>query len=69
MHLAVKEQDITIVKVLLSASNVSLSIRDKFGQTPLSLALQMKCNKAAEAIVERDALAAVQVYMMIVYEQ
>ncbi|CEF65443.1 BTB/POZ-like domain and FYVE zinc finger domain and Ankyrin repeat and Zinc finger, FYVE/PHD-type domain and BTB/POZ fold domain and BTB/POZ domain and Zinc finger, RING/FYVE/PHD-type domain and Zinc finger, FYVE-related domain and Ankyrin repeat-containing domain-containing protein [Strongyloides ratti] len=61
-HLAIQEQDIEILKILLSTDDVSfLNIRDKLGMTPLALAMKLKNVNAAKEIVNRLPHAAVQV--------
>uniref|UniRef100_A0A0N4ZNH2 Ankyrin n=1 Tax=Parastrongyloides trichosuri TaxID=131310 RepID=A0A0N4ZNH2_PARTI len=61
-HWAIQEQDIEILKILLSTDDVSfLNTRDKFGMTPLALAMKLKNVEAAKEIVNRLPHAAVQV--------
>uniref|UniRef100_A0AAF5DA06 FYVE-type domain-containing protein n=1 Tax=Strongyloides stercoralis TaxID=6248 RepID=A0AAF5DA06_STRER len=61
-HLAIHEQDIEILKILLSTDDVSfLNTRDKLGMTPLALAMKLKNVNAAKEIVNRLPHAAVQV--------
>uniref|UniRef100_A0A915DVL8 Ankyrin repeat and FYVE domain-containing protein 1 n=1 Tax=Ditylenchus dipsaci TaxID=166011 RepID=A0A915DVL8_9BILA len=61
-HIAVMEQDQATLDLLLSHPDPSaLGVRDRYGQTPLALAMKHKYNKAAEAICQRLPHAAVQV--------
>lgn len=61
-HIAVMEQDHQTLDLLLSHPDSScLSIRDRYGQTPLALAIRNKNNKMAEAICKRLPHLAVQV--------
>uniref|UniRef100_A0A0N5BKL6 FYVE-type domain-containing protein n=1 Tax=Strongyloides papillosus TaxID=174720 RepID=A0A0N5BKL6_STREA len=62
MEYAIQEQDIEILKILLSTDDVSfLNTRDKLGMTPLALAMKLKNVNAAKEIVNRLPHAAVQV--------
>lgn len=51
-----------ILKILLSAPDVCLTLRDKFGLSPFSAAMQAKNNKAAQAILNREPRVANQVH-------
>ncbi|KAI1731590.1 ankyrin repeats (3 copies) domain-containing protein [Ditylenchus destructor] len=61
-HVAVIEKDQVTLELLLSHPDTSaLSVRDRYGQTPLALAMKNRYNHAAEAICRRLPHAAVQV--------
>ncbi|RCN29576.1 ankyrin repeat protein [Ancylostoma caninum] len=60
-HIAVQEKNAEALSQLLKANDVSfLSIRDKLGQTPFSLAVVTKEHSLAAAIVERQPHVALQ---------
>ncbi|CAI4230935.1 unnamed protein product [Auanema sp. JU1783] len=60
-HIAVRESNKEALTILLEAPEVSfISTRDKFGQTPLSLAISRRDHKSAEEIVNRQPHAALQ---------
>ncbi|KAI1717947.1 ankyrin repeats (3 copies) domain-containing protein [Ditylenchus destructor] len=60
-HVAVMEKDQVTLELLLSHPDTSaLSVRDRYGQTPLALAMKNRYNHAAEAICRRLPHAAVQ---------
>uniref|UniRef100_A0A183BQX3 ANK_REP_REGION domain-containing protein n=1 Tax=Globodera pallida TaxID=36090 RepID=A0A183BQX3_GLOPA len=60
-HIAVLEQDQQTLELLLSHPDPSsLSVRDRYGHTPLALAMRNKHNKMAEAICKRLPHAALQ---------
>ncbi|KHJ83642.1 ankyrin repeat protein [Oesophagostomum dentatum] len=60
-HVAVQERNAEALSELLKASDVSfLSIRDKIGQTPFSMAVVTKEHSLAAAIVERQPHVALQ---------
>uniref|UniRef100_A0A914XLN2 Ankyrin repeat and FYVE domain containing 1 n=2 Tax=Plectus sambesii TaxID=2011161 RepID=A0A914XLN2_9BILA len=61
VHVAVMEHHEPILKILLSAQDVCLTLRDKFGLSPFSAAMQSKNNKAAQAILNREPRVANQV--------
>ncbi|KAI6179468.1 hypothetical protein M3Y98_00613900 [Aphelenchoides besseyi] len=62
-HIAIIEQDQEVTELLLSHPNPSacFSVRDKWGQTPLSIAMKNRNNKAAELICKRIPQQLVQV--------
>lgn len=57
------ERDYDTLELLLSHPNPASAfmLRDKYGQTPLSIALKNRDNKAAETICKRLPHALVQV--------
>ncbi|KIH60881.1 FYVE zinc finger [Ancylostoma duodenale] len=60
-HIGVQEKNAEALSALLKANDVSfLSIRDKIGQTPFSLAVVTKEHSLAAAIVERQPHVALQ---------
>ena len=50
----------TLIQILSYPDPSSLTVRDRYGQTPLALAMKQRNNKAAEAICNRLPHAAVQ---------
>lgn len=50
-----------IIQLLISHPDIKLSVRDRQGMTPFACAMTFKNNKAAEAILKREAGAAEQV--------
>ncbi|EYC10625.1 hypothetical protein Y032_0054g2466 [Ancylostoma ceylanicum] len=60
-HIAIQEKNAEALSELLKANDVSfLSVRDKVGQTPFSLAVVTKEHSLAAAIVERQPHVALQ---------
>ncbi|KAL3108581.1 hypothetical protein niasHT_015503 [Heterodera trifolii] len=60
-HIAVLEQDQHTLELLLAHPDPSpLGVRDRYGHTPLALAMRAKQNKMAEAICKRLPHAALQ---------
>lgn len=62
-HICLMEQDYQTLELLLGHPNPAQAfmLRDKYGQTPLSIALKNRDNKAAEAICKRLPHALLQV--------
>lgn len=60
VHIAIQNQHTQIISLLLCHPNINLSIRDKKGQSPFATALNVRNNKAAEAILSRLPTAAEQ---------
>lgn len=54
-------QHTAIIKMLLQAENVDLSIRNKHNQTPFACSMLVKNNEAANFILKREPRAAEQV--------
>ena len=59
--MALKNQHHDIISLLLSVPGIILSMRNKRNQTPFSLAMTTRNNKAAFAILDRSPNAAEQV--------
>lgn len=60
LHVAIINQHPKIISLVLSCKAVDLSLRDKKGQTPFTIAMLTKNNKAAEAILKIEPRAAEQ---------
>ncbi|KAK6190601.1 hypothetical protein SNE40_002431 [Patella caerulea] len=60
VHIAIENQHAVIISLLLAHPMIDLTIRDKTGQTPFSVAMATKNNKAAQAILNREPTAAEQ---------
>ncbi|MGH0151981.1 UNVERIFIED_CONTAM: hypothetical protein FKN15_040266 [Acipenser sinensis] len=61
VHVAISNQHNVIIQLLISHPDIRLSVRDRQGMTPFACAMTFKNNKAAEAILKREAGAAEQV--------
>lgn len=61
VHIAIENQFPVIISLLLSHPGLDLTVRDKKGHTPFAAAMNMKDNKAAQAILSREPTAAEQV--------
>ncbi|MGH0169829.1 UNVERIFIED_CONTAM: hypothetical protein FKN15_067623 [Acipenser sinensis] len=61
VHVAISNQHNVIIQLLISHPDIRLSVRDRQGITPFACAMTFKNNKAAEAILKREAGAAEQV--------
>lgn len=61
IHVAISNQHSVIIQLLISHPEIRLNIRDRQGMTPFACAMTHKNNKAAEAILKREAGAAEQV--------
>ncbi|CAJ0964118.1 unnamed protein product, partial [Mesorhabditis belari] len=60
-HLAVQEGSEKAIEALLASENVGfLSVRDRLGHTPLSLAITLRHHRIASTIVKRQPHAALQ---------
>lgn len=60
LHVAINSQHHVIVSLLLSCPSVSLTMRDKHGQTPFAVAMTTRNNRAAEVILSHEPRAAEQ---------
>lgn len=60
LHVAIINQHPGIISLVLSCKSVDLSLRDKKGQTPFTIAMTAKNNKAAQAILKIEPRAAEQ---------
>lgn len=65
IHVAISNQHSVIIQLLISHPEIRLNIRDRQGMTPFACAMTHKNNKAAEAILKREAGAAEQVSLHI----
>ncbi|XP_041096935.1 rabankyrin-5 [Polyodon spathula] len=61
VHVAISNQHNVIIQLLISHPDIRLNMRDRQGMTPFACAMTFKNNKAAEAILKREAGAAEQV--------
>ena len=61
IHVAISNQHAIIIQLLISHPDIRLNLRDRQGMTPFACAMTHKNNKAAEAILKREAGAAEQV--------
>uniref|UniRef100_A0AAY4E3Y7 Ankyrin repeat and FYVE domain containing 1 n=1 Tax=Denticeps clupeoides TaxID=299321 RepID=A0AAY4E3Y7_9TELE len=61
IHVAISNQHTVIIQLLISHPDIRLNLRDRQGMTPFACAMTHKNNKAAEAILKREAGAAEQV--------
>ena len=61
LHVAIINQHINIIQLLIQASNLDLSIRNKQNQTPFACSMVSKNNEAANLILKREPKAADQV--------
>jgi ankyrin repeat protein len=62
LHIAIINQHMTIINLLISAPNLDLSIRNKQNQTPFACSMVAKNNEAAKLIIKREPRAAEQVF-------
>ncbi|CAF1239781.1 unnamed protein product, partial [Didymodactylos carnosus] len=60
LHVAIINQHVAIIKLLIKAPNLDLSIRNKQSHTPFACAMSYKNNEAANAILKREPRAAEQ---------
>ncbi|XP_072043178.1 rabankyrin-5-like [Amphiura filiformis] len=60
IHIAISNQHPTIINLLMSHPMLDLTVRDRNGLTPFAAAMTFKNNKAAQAILDREARAAEQ---------
>ncbi|CAJ0924439.1 unnamed protein product [Ranitomeya imitator] len=61
IHVAISNQHRVIIQLMISHPEIWLNVRDRQGMTPFACAMTFKNNKAAEAILKREAGAAEQV--------
>uniref|UniRef100_A0A8C3IXG9 Ankyrin repeat and FYVE domain containing 1 n=1 Tax=Chrysemys picta bellii TaxID=8478 RepID=A0A8C3IXG9_CHRPI len=61
IHVAISNQHNVIIQLMISHPEIRLNMRDRQGMTPFACAMTYKNNKAAEAILKREAGAAEQV--------
>ena len=61
LHHAIENGHSGIISLLLSAPETDLTARDRLGRAPFTLAMTMKNNKAAQAILGREPGVAEQV--------
>ncbi|XP_064612506.1 rabankyrin-5-like [Liolophura sinensis] len=61
VHVAILNQHVVIISLLLSHPGLDLTVKDKQGMTPFAAAMTTKNNKAAQAILNREPTAAEQV--------
>lgn len=61
LHVAIINQHTAIIKLLIGAPNLDLSIRNKQNQTPFAASMIAKNNEAANLILKREPRAAEQV--------
>lgn len=61
LHIAIENQHIAIINLLLCHPNIDLTIRDKQGLSPFATALTFRNNNAAQSILDRLPSAAEQV--------
>ncbi|XP_053209790.1 rabankyrin-5-like [Panonychus citri] len=54
LHIAIFNQHSTIISLLLCHPSLNLNLRDKTGCTPFATAMNIKNNKAAQEILNRD---------------
>lgn len=69
VHVAVINHQEAILRRLLQAPNVALSLRDRRSQTPFAAAMSVANNKAARAILEREPTVAKQAPPHILYSR
>lgn len=60
LHVAIKHGKDDIIRLLLDQPTIDLKVRDKSGNTPFALTLQMRNHKIAERILEKMPNAAEQ---------
>jgi ankyrin repeat protein len=60
LHIAIENEHVEIIYILLTHPNIDLKIRDKYGNTPFATALAVKNHKAATCILDRLPTAAEQ---------
>lgn len=60
--MAIINQHINIINLLIHAPNLDLTIRNKQNQTPFACSIVSKNNEAANLILKREPKAADQVY-------
>lgn len=54
LHIAIFNQHASIIALLLYHPSINLNLRDRMGNTPFSTAMNIKNNKAAQEILNRD---------------
>ena len=61
LHVAIINQHMNIITILICAPNLDLSIRNKQNQTAFACSIVSKNNEAADLILKREPKAADQV--------
>ena len=65
MHVAIVNQNVSIIDTLVKHPETDLKIKNNSNQTPFAIALMKKNNKAASSILHREPKAAEQVIILI----
>lgn len=60
LHIAIENQQVEIISLLLSIPEIDLSLRDRSGLSPFATALTFRNNKAAQSILDKLPSAAEQ---------
>ena len=67
LHIAIENQHVVIISLLMSHPLLNLNLKDKLGRTPFATAMLTRNNKAAQMILDREPTAAEQVRLYIYY--
>ena len=63
--MAIINQHLGIIEILAKNPDVDLKMANKSGKTPFAAALEIKNNKAASLVLNRDPKSAEQVFLTI----
>uniref|UniRef100_A0A915JPC7 FYVE-type domain-containing protein n=1 Tax=Romanomermis culicivorax TaxID=13658 RepID=A0A915JPC7_ROMCU len=61
VHFAIANQHLTILEALLKSPKINLTIKDRRGLTPFATAMNVKCNRGADLLRNRDPKIVLQI--------